>query len=511
MSEKIVNALAQMKQVYLESVSHNDLEQKRINEERIQINEFKKPKLDPVGDEDSDVDNDGDVDSSDSYLQNRRNVVTSKVNGDLEKEIIKAMKRLKNGSTPNSDESADNVQKMMYSISGLRPPVKENTYYSWRDTVDESLLWEIIDELEQKQVKEKKVNNYSGKDPVVSVNPEMKTESFLIDSEELNEDFIEESIDIATEYLCEEGLSVEEVEELIDELGVDEFSEWVMQLGYETLLEWRRGPDGTRIKGSQVSKSGKHISTLKGGAKASAIRATPEHKRRKDDRESPSTPSGMTSALKSQAQVAKKPATKISTPVAKKTKVSRPPGQERIIKGVKSIAQSATSPENIRSTVRGALDTVARGALSATKGHQRAMEIRKKGGTLAQQLGGGAGAAIGSFFKKGTSQFKEWVENLLEEGYDLSEYTWDELYEEYEDLQEKAVSEQQQKIFGLALSVKRGETSRSKVSDKVLEIVDSMSEKEIRKYAKTSHEGIPKTVDESFLVEKVIDFIRNNR
>ena len=89
MSEKIVNALAQMKQVYLESVSHNDLEQKRINEERIQINEFKKPKLDPVGEEDSDVDNDGDVDSSDSYLQNRRNVVTSKVNGDLEKEIKK--------------------------------------------------------------------------------------------------------------------------------------------------------------------------------------------------------------------------------------------------------------------------------------------------------------------------------------------------------------------------------------------------------------------------------------
>lgn len=63
----------------------------------------------------------------------------------------------------------------------------------------------------------------------------------------------------------------------------------------------------------------------------------------------------------------------------------------------------------------------------------------------------------------------------------------------------------------MALSVKRGETPRSKVSDEVLKIVDSMSEKEIRKYAKTSHEGIPKTVDESFLVEKVINFIRENR
>jgi len=58
-------------------------------------------------------------------------------------------------------------------------------------------------------------------------------------------------------------------------------------------------------------------------------------------------------------------------------------------------------------------------------------------------------------------------------------------------LNEKAVSEQQQKLFGLALSVKRGQTPRSEVSDEVLKIVDKMSEEEIRKYAKTSHEGLP--------------------
>jgi hypothetical protein len=58
-------------------------------------------------------------------------------------------------------------------------------------------------------------------------------------------------------------------------------------------------------------------------------------------------------------------------------------------------------------------------------------------------------------------------------------------------LNEKAVSEQQQKLFGLALSVKRGQTPRSEASDEVLKIVDKMSEEEIRKYAKTSHEGLP--------------------
>jgi hypothetical protein len=58
-------------------------------------------------------------------------------------------------------------------------------------------------------------------------------------------------------------------------------------------------------------------------------------------------------------------------------------------------------------------------------------------------------------------------------------------------LKEKAESEQQQKLFGLALSVKRGDTPRSEVSAEVLKIVDTMSEKKIRDFAKTSHKGLP--------------------
>ena len=68
-------------------------------------------------------------------------------------------------------------------------------------------------------------------------------------------------------------------------------------------------------------------------------------------------------------------------------------------------------------------------------------------------------------------------------------------YKEQYEILEKAESEQQQKLFGLALSVKRGQTSRDKVSDKVLEIVDSMSEKKIRDFAKTPHKGIPNKIE----------------
>jgi hypothetical protein len=77
-------------------------------------------------------------------------------------------------------------------------------------------------------------------------------------------------------------------------------------------------------------------------------------------------------------------------------------------------------------------------------------------------------------------------------------------------LSEMSVSKDQQRLFGLALSVKRGETSRSGVSAEVLKIVDTMSEKKIRDFAKTSHEGLPKKIQtkeeviKNMLIDKMI-------
>lgn len=71
-----------------------------------------------------------------------------------------------------------------------------------------------------------------------------------------------------------------------------------------------------------------------------------------------------------------------------------------------------------------------------------------------------------------------------------------------------ATSQQQQKLFGLALSVKRGETPRSEVSDDVLNIVDTMSEKDIKDFAETSHSGLPKKV-ESYIKGIVRETFRN--
>ena len=70
-----------------------------------------------------------------------------------------------------------------------------------------------------------------------------------------------------------------------------------------------------------------------------------------------------------------------------------------------------------------------------------------------------------------------------------------------------AQSQQQQKLFGLALSVKRGETPRSEASSEVLDIVDSMTEKQIEDFASTSHSGLPSKV-EAKLRELVRDSIK---
>ena len=54
-----------------------------------------------------------------------------------------------------------------------------------------------------------------------------------------------------------------------------------------------------------------------------------------------------------------------------------------------------------------------------------------------------------------------------------------------------ALSKQQQKLFGLALAVKRGDVPKSKVSDEIKDIIKKMSEKDIKKFAKTKHKGLP--------------------
>lgn len=59
-------------------------------------------------------------------------------------------------------------------------------------------------------------------------------------------------------------------------------------------------------------------------------------------------------------------------------------------------------------------------------------------------------------------------------------------------------SKSQQRLFGMALAVRKGELERSKVSQEILDIVDGeMTNKEIEDFAKTKHKNLKEYLIES--------------
>ncbi len=60
-----------------------------------------------------------------------------------------------------------------------------------------------------------------------------------------------------------------------------------------------------------------------------------------------------------------------------------------------------------------------------------------------------------------------------------------------------AKSKAQQKVAGAALSIKRGETPKSKAREPSKHMAESMSEKELEKLASTKRKGKPQHVQRS--------------
>ena len=115
-----------------------------------------------------------------------------------------------------------------------------------------------------------------------------------------SQEFTEE-VEIATQYFYEMGLNEDGVNILIEELGVEEFVDWVYEIAEDyTLTEARAG--GSRIE--PVTKGGKSVGELKGGAKTAAINRLRKEKsarKRAEEESSSSKSSGMRDALRSQA------------------------------------------------------------------------------------------------------------------------------------------------------------------------------------------------------------------
>lgn len=68
-------------------------------------------------------------------------------------------------------------------------------------------------------------------------------------------------------------------------------------------------------------------------------------------------------------------------------------------------------------------------------------------------------------------------------------------------------SQAQQALMGMAYAVRTGKMKRSEVDKTVLDIVDSdISTTDLKHFASTSHEGLPKHVAES-IARDIVDFL----
>jgi hypothetical protein len=425
MSDRIVESLNEMKQIYLESVSGQVISER---DEYLQYLEekYKKNKKESEV-EKKEGNKEGAEDNEDEGKESGED------NGDEDK--------------PKRwwDDDGDGVGYEKGEVGGkFKKNKKVNESMSdWRHE-----LYEKVGDVESdiKNSKQTQLKERSGLTNKVDINPNVN----IGESVELPEEHIQEVVDIAAQYFYEQGLNEEGLQMVIEDLGVDKFIEYVFCISEDFILTEAR--KAKRVPTTPEQKA-KKIAEIKAGIEAREKKPTAAQKVTVD-----------------------KGNKSVSAAVSSQT---APKGFEKAAQNVKNFVTSPDTKQTLQTALsdvvrRGKRD-LARTVLSGVEAGKAAKEARKRGASGA----GAAGAAAGTFLRgitKGVTAkgVREEIESFL---------------------LEKAESEQQQKLFGLALSVKRGETPRSEVSQQVLDIVDSMSEDQIRKYAKTSHKGLPKKVE----------------
>jgi hypothetical protein len=421
MSDRIVESLNEMKQIYLESVSGQVISKR---DEYLQYIEekMKMKKKEDENKEDEDKDEEG---------------------------------------KPNRwwDDDGDGIGYEKGEVGGKFNKKKKSmkeSFSDWRCELHEK-VGNVESDIEN--LKQKKIEERSDIKNKIDINPNVN----IGEQVELSEEYIEEVVGVAAQYFYDQGLNEDGLEMVIEDLGCDKFVEYVFYISEDFLL--------TEARKAKKRKGGKSYEEIK-------------------------------------AEIDAREAVKKKPTVAKKVAVSR--GDEAVAKAV------ATQPK-----ARPALDALARGITSATKFVQKGIErdrnARRGLSTAAQQTAQTAGKVISGVRQAGSELRKPFettkagrnVQAALIKGARKATKAAVNVAaketarrkvgvkEEIETfLLEKSESQQQQKLFGLALSVKRGETPRSEVSKAVLDIVDGMSEKEIRKFAKTPHKGLPKKVED---------------
>jgi hypothetical protein len=418
----------------------------------------------------------------------------------------------KTGGVPDGKDTRRKTSKKKLKSYGV-----SEGFSNWRED-----LCEVADELKSKKKSEIK------EDPAINnkvvINPEFKEEvqilgGHIVESFELNEEYLNEAVDIATEFFYNCGLNENGVDIVINELGEEKFTEFVFDLSEEYFLSEELKKSESKVKTSRAPKGTKQYATT-----AKRVR----------------TQGGTTMSAKDRiGSTIRKDGVKKAVETAKETQApssntGKKPVRDAIARGIFGIAKAyQQGMERHRSATQTAgkvLKVAGKGAkefaggvksgveatVDATKKIKKAVvkedyydlesksvkpgkpgeEQKKTIETLASKAKTKKKTRnpVGTV-RRGSDTFKPSSPEEAEANKKSWGGYWSSAakgYKEEYDLLEKAESEQQQKLFGLALSVKRGETPRSDASAEVLKIVDTMSEKKIRDFAKTPHSEVPK-------------------
>ena len=203
---------------------------------------------------------------------------------------------------------------------------------------------------------------------------------------------INEEVEIASHYFCEMGLNEIGVQILIEELGVEEFAEFVYDISEDYYLtEARSG--GVMIK--PLTAKGKEFVDPKKIPKSSLARLRAQKEKERAG-EASERPSGMKAALQRQDAM---------------------------------VSASKQQPKR-----KGFLDSIAARVLKGLKDHKAATDGM---GAATRETAGKIGKAAREFGTGLMSSYDNWVGQLISDGYDLSNWTDEGLFEYYEQLCEE--------------------------------------------------------------------------
>ena len=397
---------------------------------------LRKESLDPVGKEDSDIDNDGDSDKSDKYLLNRR------------KSIGKAIKK----------------EKMKESFS------------NWRQD-----LAEVMDDVEsEKEIKEKKVNNK------VKINPEMKESfqdlgGFLIEMVEIDEvDYIVESV---YDELLDEGYEEDDIEDAIEYA----LTEATVTYGHDTGKSNQKKTGAGHLIKAVGRLARQKLSSKVGGAKRVAKQAVSSGAR-KVAKGALGVARKMESGSKKTSTVERKPSTYRGAGAGTKEKVSSgsytPPVKKKSEKPDDPWKGSSTVPQKPKPKPKAEKPSDPWEGSATTPS-----KAKPKVKTKTTKVSGGTQ-------KTSTRKKKSKLDDLLAS-----------VRNEEVQLDEKALSKQQQKFMGMVYAVKKGEMKAP--SPEVAKAAAGMSEKSARDYAKTKHKGLPQRKNVEEQMDEPMDSVQD--